>query len=61
MENLRYCALCGKDINKNEIHLCGGTPTLIHSCINGIQMKIQADTKSEVAHKWNTFVTVANK
>ena len=61
MENLIYCPLCGKDMNNNEIHLCGNTPTLIHNCICGIQIKIQADTKSEVARKWNTFVTVANK
>lgn len=61
MESLRCCALCGKDINSNEIHLCGSIPTLIHSCISGIQIKIQADTKPEVIRKWNTFVTVANK
>lgn len=61
MENLRYCPLCGKDMNYKEIHLCGNTPTLIHSCISGIQIKIQADTKPEIIRKWNTFVTVANK
>ena len=61
MENIRYCPLCGKDMNSNDIHLCGGTPTLIHTCISGIQIKIQADTVSEVARKWNTFVAVANK
>lgn len=61
MENLKYCPLCGKDMNNNEIHLCGSTPTLIHNCISGIQIKIQANTEHEVARKWNTFVTVANK
>lgn len=61
MENLKSCPLCGKDMNSNEIHLCGNTLTLIHTCVSGIQIKIQADTKSEVARKWNTFVTVANK
>ena len=61
MENLRYCPLCGKYMNNNEIHLCGGIPTLIHSCISGTQIKIQAGTEHEVARKWNTFVTVANK
>ena len=59
--HLRSCALCGKDMNSNEIHLCGGVPTLMHNCICGIEIKIQAVTKPEVARKWNTFVTVGNK
>lgn len=61
MENLKHCALCGKEMNNNEIHLCGGVPTLIHTCIDGIKIKIQADTKSSVARKWNTFTTVVNR
>ena len=61
MENLRCCPLCGKDISSNEIHLCGGTPTLIHNCINDMEIKIKAETKYDVVRKWNTFVTVANK
>lgn len=61
MESLKCCALCGKYMNDNDVYLCGGIPTLIHNCICGIEIKIQAVTKSEVIRKWNTFVTVANK
>ena len=61
MGKLRYCPLCGKDMSGNEIHLCGGIPTLIHNCISGVQIKIQGDTKHEVACKWSAFITVANK
>ena len=61
MEYLKDCPLCGREMNNTEIHLCGSTPTLIHTCISGIQIKMQGDEKHEVARKWNTFVTVANK
>lgn len=61
MINLKNCALCGEEMNNNQIHLCGSIPTLIHICLNDIEIKIQANTRYDVAHKWNTFVTVANK
>lgn len=61
MEQLQNCPLCGKEMNINQIHLCGGTSTLIHTCINCIEIKIAASNKYDVIRKWNTFVTVANK
>ena len=58
---LKPCPLCGKEMHETEIHLCGGTPTLIHTCVNDIQIKIQGNTKSDVIRKWTAFVTIANK
>ena len=60
MESLYNCAICGKKMHDYEIHLCGGVPTLIHSCVNDIEMRIRADTKQDVARKWNSFVTITN-
>ena len=61
MENLKPCAICGKEMHNNEIHFCGGTPTLIHTCINGVEIKIKSDTKSDVTHKWNALIAVINR
>lgn len=61
MAELKPCALCGKEMQLNEIHLCGNTNTLIHTCINDIQIKIQADTKYDVARKWNALMAVIMK
>lgn len=65
MEELKTCALCGKEMRLNAIHLCGdlyyGKYTLIHTCIDDIQFKIQADTPYGVANKWDTLMTVIMK
>ena len=61
MEQLKICPLCGKDMNYGSIHLWGKTLTLTHTCISGIEIKIQGDSKYDVLRKWNTFVTVVEK
>ena len=61
MEILKCCPLCCQEMYNNDIHFNGGMPTLWHSCVCGIQIKIQGDSKQEVARKWNTFVAVAGK
>ena len=61
MINLEPCPICGREIINTSIHLCGNTPTLIHACINEITIIIQADTKINVADKWNAVATVVQK
>ena len=61
MINLKPCPICGREIINASIHLCRNTPTLIHTCINEITITIRADTKINVADKWNTFATVVQK
>ena len=61
MEELNRCPICGKEMHNNDVHLCGGTPTLSHICINGIDMIVRGDTKHDVVRKWNAFVTVVNR
>lgn len=59
MENIKPCAICGE--MPGAINLCGGIPTMMHKCINEIEIKIKADTKGDVIRKWNQFVTIANR
>ena len=59
MESIKPCAICGE--TPRAICLCGGIPTMIHTCVNEIEIKIKADTKNDVIRKWNTFVTIVNK
>ena len=61
MEKLKPCALCGKEMHLDEIYLCGSIDTLIHTCINDIQIKIQAKTQYSVVRKWNALMTVIMK
>lgn len=61
MINLKPCPICGREMTNTSIHLCGNTPTLIHTCINEITITIRADTKINVADKWNAFATVVQK
>lgn len=62
MEKMKTCPLCGKEMNENTImQLYGGVPTLLHTCVSEVGIRIQADTKYDVIRKWNTFVTVVSK
>lgn len=58
MINLKSCPICGSEMTNTAIHLCGNTPTLMHTCTNEITITVRADTKIDVARKWNTFATV---
>lgn len=59
MEKIKPCGLCGEE--PRTICLCGGIPTMMHTCVGDIQITIKADTNSDVIRKWNTFVTLVNK
>ena len=61
MSELKTCPLCGKELAITEVHLCGGVPTLIHTCVNEIKITVRADTKHDVIRKWNAFATIVNK
>lgn len=61
MEDLKPCAICGKFMNNSAIHLCGGTSTLIHTCLNCIEIKVCGRDKYDVINKWNTFVFVTKR
>lgn len=61
MINLKSCPICGREMTNTSIHLCGNIPTLIHTCINEITITVRAETKTDVAYKWNTFATVVQK
>lgn len=61
MGELKSCPLCGEKLAITKVHLCGGVPTLIHTCVNDIEIKVRADTNHDVIRKWNAFVTVVNR
>lgn len=54
--DIKTCPICSETEPESSIHLCGGVFTLIHGCVNDIEIKIQADTRYGVIKKWNTFV-----
>lgn len=61
MDKIKPCSVCGEEIRETEIHLCGGMPTLIHYCINDIEIKVRANSKQGVAKKWNAYATVTQR
>lgn len=61
MDNIKPCSICGEEIREPEIHLCGGVPTLIHECINHIEIKVQSDSKQGVLKKWNAYAHVTGR
>lgn len=61
MKELKPCSICGEKMQESMVYLCGGTPTLIHTCINGVEIRIRADSKCDVIHNWNVFCNVGER
>lgn len=59
--NMKPCSLCGKEMHDTDIYLCGGISTLIHTCVNCIEIKVRGINKYDVISDWNVFVTIAGK
>lgn len=59
-DKMKPCPICGKEINHEDIYLCGGSSNLIHTCINGIEIKICKSSKARVIDDWNVFAYVAS-
>ena len=47
---LKQCQICGYT---PILCLCGCVQTIMHTCINEVEIKIRADTKPDVIRKWN--------
>lgn len=48
-------------MKESMVYLCGGTPTLIHTCINSVEIRIKANSKYDVIRNWNVFCNVGER
>lgn len=58
---MKPCPLCGKEMHDADICLCGGTSTLIHTCVSCIEIKVRGANKYNVIDDWNVFCYIAGK
>lgn len=61
MKELKQCPMCGEGMKESMVYLCGGTPTLIHTCINSVEIRIKANSKCDVIRNWNVFCNVGER